>query len=62
MGNAVSMSYFKYKKFIRNVVDDELWKQKDRIIEMDSRIVGRSVEPYVSENQGRNTRIKQSFV
>ncbi|WP_078577448.1 phage tail protein [Salipaludibacillus agaradhaerens] len=43
-------------------VVDELRKQKDRIIEMDSRIVGRLVEPYVSENQGRNTRIKQSFV
>lgn len=32
---------------------DELRRQKDRIIEMDSRIVGRLVEPHVSESQGR---------
>jgi phage-related protein len=29
---------------------------------MDSRIVGRLVEPHVSESQGRHNRIRQSFV
>ncbi|MCR6097171.1 hypothetical protein HXA31_03120 [Salipaludibacillus agaradhaerens] len=46
---------------IIDLVIDKLRKQKDRIIEMDSRIVGH-LKLYVPENQEPNTRIKQSFV
>lgn len=42
-------------------IRDELRKQKQLIIEMDNRTVGRLVEPYVTEEQERNQGILRSF-